>query len=423
MSLRSMWHQVRQRERKHTWVGPFIALVVLLFLGDFAVAPGRSLLSVYAEAVLGQPPYFTSTLLSVQTLFGAIAALVGGGLADTLGQKRVMILGASGLPLVGLVFLLGSPLALMVLWVYIGFTIGLYTIGRQSYMMAAVPPQYLGLATALIFTGLTLGSALGNALAAPVVDKLGFGALGVGILAVASLVFLVGLLTMPDMRADRRGLKSERSFAGYLHILRRPGVLLVGVVRILPTSYWGTATLLMPLLIYRAADRPSAAAYYGTASLLFASACQLLTGRICDRYGRRRLLVVLTGLISVISLLTSLFTKSLAGLYGCGILGAGIAWSLSTTIPGLVSDVAPREEHGRTLGLMHVFWSTGMLAGTQVGGWLVDVNSSLPFLVMGSVNILTVVSALILAPRLDHAREVRACSVEEVVEGEYAEEQ
>ncbi|MHB0875727.1 MAG: MFS transporter [Anaerolineae bacterium] len=394
------------------WLGPFFALVLLLFFGELATAPGRSLLSVYAEAQLGRPPYFTSALLSTQTFFGAIAAFVGGGLADSLGQKRVLLLGATGLPLVGVVYLLNSPLALVLLWVYIGFTFGLYTIGRQSYMMAAVPAAYLGIATALTFTGNTLGSALGNSLAAPIVDRYGFGVLGAAICAVATIVFLAGVIAMPDYRSERR-LASERSFAGYSAVLKRPGILLIGLVRFLPTAYWGVATLLMPLLIYRAAGVPSAAAYYGTASLLFASACQLLSGRICDRYGRRRLVTALCIGIAVISLLTAVFSGSIVGLYVCGILGAGIAWSLSTTIPGMVNDVSPRQEHGRALGLMHIAWSAGMLTGTQVGGWLVDLDPSIPFVIMGVANLVTVAGALVLGRWLDQPTTTAACSAVE----------
>jgi len=273
-----------------------------------------------------------------------------------------------------------------------------------------VPRRYLGLGTALIFVGLTLGSALGNSLAAPILDRYGFDTLGAAILVLALAVFLAGLFAMPDMRYGERGGQSRLTFAGYGGILRRPGILAIATIRFLPTAYWGGASLLFPLLIYRAAGVPSAAAYYGTVSLLFASGCQLLVGRICDRYGRKRLVVGLTAGIAAIGLATALLADSLVGLYVCGVLGAGIAWSLSTVIPGLVSDVSPREEHGRALGLMHIAWSAGFLVGTQTAGWLVDVASGLPFLILGLANVVTVVTALRLAPRLDGAR---TCEVAE----------
>jgi MFS family permease len=178
--------------------------------------------------------------------------------------------------------------------------------------------------------------------------------------------------------------------------MRRRPVQLLAVIRFVPTAYWGTAQLLMPLLIYRAAGTPSAAAYYGTISLLFASACQLISGRVADRWGVRSSIVVLTTLISAFSLLTGIFSQSVIGLYVFGMLGAGAAWSLSVTIPGAVHGIVPQTEHGRTLGLIHFAWCAGSLLGTQLGGWLVDVYSGLPFLIMGGLGLAAVASAALL---------------------------
>ena len=378
MHISRLWREARARQGAgETWLLPFLGLMLLIFLGDLASGPGRTLLPVYGEAVLKRPPYFTSTLISLQVLFGAVSAVAGGALSDSLGQKRVLLLGLSGVPLIGLGFIVRSPWALALFWVYIGFAFGAYTIGRQAYMMAAVPSSRLGMATAVMYLGLTLGSALGNSLAGPVLDRYDFGTLGAGMAALGLLVLL-------------------QSFAGYAAMLRRPPVLLMGALRFIPTSYWGTASLLMPLLIYRAAGAPSAAAYYGTANLLFASACQLLTGRLIDRYGVRRLVIVLPALIVLWSLAISFVTGSVVGLFAVGILAAGTAWSLSVTIPGVVNGIVPREEHGRALGFSHLAWSAGMLLGTQLGGWLVEVDVSLPFLAMGAFNVLTVVCAVVL---------------------------
>ncbi len=396
MQLTKLWRDFRSRDQAgREWLAPFLALIALIFLSDMAAGPSRTLLPVYGEAVLHRPPYFVSALVSLQQVFGAIAAFAGGALGDALGQKRLLLLGLSGVPLVGLGFMIGSPVVLVLLWVYIGFAFGALTVGRQSYMMATVPSKYLGTATALVFFGLTLGSALGNSLAARVLNSYGFRTLGAGMAVVAVVALLIGLAAMPSS-GGVRGKGVGGAFAGYRGILRRRPVQYLALLRFVPTSYWGTATLLTPLLIYRASGTASAAAYYGAASLLFASGCQLISGRVVDRFGVRRPIVVLTSLIAGMSLVTSLFAQSLVGLYVCGILGAGIAWSLSVTIPGVVNGIVPRAEHGRTLGFTHVAWSAGMLTGTQIGGLLVDVNSGLPFLVMGLFNLVAVGSALAL---------------------------
>lgn len=162
------------------WLAGFGALLIASVLGDVAVGPTRSLLPVYAEAVLLRTPEFTSLMLAAQLLFSGISAFTGGALVDALGNKRVLLLGSTGLPLLGLVFLLRSPALVILLWVYAGFATSLGGVGRQTYVMAIVPPRYLATATAVNFTALTLGGAFGNLIAGPIVDGRGFGAMGVG---------------------------------------------------------------------------------------------------------------------------------------------------------------------------------------------------------------------------------------------------
>lgn len=382
------------------WVAPFVSLVVVLFMSDMVSGPGRSLLPVYGEAVLGRPPYFTSMLVSLQVVFGAISAFIGGGLSDSLGHKRALLLGLTGGPVVGLGFLVHSPYALVLFWTYIGFAFGLLTVGRQTYMLSAVPVSRLGMATALVFFGLTMGSALGNSVSAPILDHLGFSALGLGMTVVAFITLFIGYRALPDVQTSPEKRSTVQTLGSYGEVLRRRPVQYLGLLRLIPTAYWGTAQLLMPLLIYRAAGTASAAAIYGTVTLLVASACQLLAGRVVDRYGVQRPIIVLAILIATFSLLTGLVTHSVPGLYLLGTLGAGAAWSLSVTIPPVVHGIVPKKEHGRTLGFIHVAWCAGSLLGTQVGGWLVDVQAGLPFIVMGVLGLVAIYAAVSLGPWL-----------------------
>ncbi|MHB0875722.1 MAG: MFS transporter [Anaerolineae bacterium] len=382
------------------WLGPFLAYLVLVFLGDLASSPGRSLVSVYAEADLGRPPQFTSLLLSGQMICGAVAAFTGGGLADALGHKRVTVLGATALPLLGLAFLIRQPWLLVVVWMYVGFGIGLYSIGRQSYMMSLVPGPLLGTATALAFTGNTMGAAVGNSIAAGIIDNRGFGALGILTAAVAAVVLVALALATPSAKPAAQVLLPRSSFGGYGAIIRRPVVRLICAMRFFAVGYWATHTLLIPLLLYRASGRPSVAAYYVTVSFAFASICQLGAGRLLDRYGRTGPTVLMTAGLGLISIVTGFYADSLAGLYVCGVLGAGIAWALATATPALITSMSPTEEHGRTLGLTQVATFIGSVFGTQIGGWLVGAHSGLPFLIIGTLNLAMVGSAIALRRRL-----------------------
>lgn len=396
-------HHVSRISGDRPWLLPFLLYLVLVFLGDLASSPGRSLVSVYAEADLGRPPQFTSLLLTGQMVFGAVAAFTGGGLADALGHKRVTVIGATALPLLGLAFLIREPWALGAVWMYVGFGIGLYGIGRQSYLMALVPGPLLGIATALSYTGNTMGAAVGNSIAAAIIDRGGFHALGI-VTAVTAVVVLVALAALtPETKASAVPLQSRSSFGGYGAILRRPEVRLICVMRFFAVAYWAAHTLLIPLLLYRASGQASAAAYYVTVSYAFASVCQLAAGRLLDRYGRTGPTVIMTAGLGIASIVTAAFANSVTGLYVCGVVGAGIAWALATATPSLITSMSAREEHGRTLGLTQVATFLGSVFGTQVGGWLVGVHSGVPFLLIGVSNLAMVACATALGRRLTAA--------------------
>lgn len=363
-----------------------MTLLAIAFFAQVAVAPSMSLLSVYVDSVLHRQPTFTSALVSVQLLFGAIAAAVGGGLPDTQGRKRTVVIGISALPIVGVMFASRAPAAMFVLWAYFGFSFALYHLGRQSYTLAIVPPSRLGVAFAIMFTAVTLGGAVGNLLSAAIVRDLGFGTLGVADCMLALLVVIAAAVGIPEP-ARASGTGQRRVTVDYRSLLSQPKTRLLVLLQALPTAYYGTATLLMPLLVFRAAGRAEVAAYYGTATLVCASVGQLLAGRIMDRYGSRRALVALVTAIAAAALLTAAVTNSLWRLFVSGVVGTTLAWALSVAYPLLIREFFPAYEHGRTLGLLYLAWSVGMLAGTQLGGALVGVGAGLPFVVVGMANV------------------------------------
>ncbi len=377
----------------------FAALLLTWFLLGLTIAPARPLLPVYVDAVLHRPPLFTSTLLTAQLACGALGAIVGGGVADAFGRKTTLLLGSLSGPLSAALFLTQSAWLMIVLSLSIGILSSVQTIGGQTYLMGAVRQVRLGFAAALFFIGSTLGTSVGNFIAAPVLDRWGFHAVAIAMLSTSAVVLLGTGLGLPQQAAPtvvRQTFKG--TLAGYRQVIRRREVQLLVGLRLLTTMYWGMATLLVPLLLYRASGLPSTAARYSGVSLALAASCQLLTGRLADQHGRKRPAIVLTVLITITALLTGVFAVSVPGLYLCGVLGACAAWSLSTLMPGLIKDVSETGEEGRTLALTHLIWSTAMLLGSLAGGWLVTYSSSLPFLLIGAVNIVSVLLAVALLP-------------------------
>jgi MFS family permease len=216
----------------------------------------------------------------------------------------------------------------------------------------------------------------------------------------ALITIIIAVLMLPALPLEEKGrtFSFADTLAGYKQIVMRSDVMLLLGIRFLPTFYWGMATLLIPLLIYRATQSTVDAAKYASVSLLIAAAFQLLTGGIIDKVGYRTPLLITVSILPIAALFTARFATSVTGLFASGVLGAAAAWSLATTIPGLVRSVAGEAEQGRILGVTELAWSLGMFSGNLVGGQLVELSPGLPFLIAA----LLLVPAILMAWRLFH---------------------
>lgn len=370
------------------WSRAFVVLCCLGFLNGFATSPYSSLLPVYVEADLQRLPLFTAYLRSLTLVLGGAFAIVGGRLADVLGLKKTLLLGLAGAGLTGLVFHTHDVLLLTGLILVIGAAAGPWSTGGQSYLIASAGTARLGLGGALYFLSGTAGNAVGSLCTGLVKESWSFPRLGTTMALVMAGVFLLGWLLLPSTSVPRAADAPRQRldlWQSYRPLLRRRNVHLLLGIRLTITSFWGMATLVLPLLVYRVSDSAATAAYYGGVSLAFASAGQLLTGLLRDRYGRTMPLVGSSLGIVVSAACLAAWGDTVEGLFLFGTALTVTAWAVSTLIPALIAEVAGPDEKNRLVGLGHMVWSGSMVAGSLVGGVLVEVGAHWPF-VLGVVH-------------------------------------
>ncbi len=375
-----------------------VAFLGLTFCAGILGGPVSSLLSIYVDSQLRQPPTFTSTLLAFQLAMTGVFAVVSGVVADGLGQKRTLLLGLVGLPLASAVFILHSFWILAGVVLSLGMTNALQTIGGQSYLLAAAPRAKLGGLTALYFLGNTLGGAVGNAIAGPAADRWGFTIVGIGGLALSLVLLAITLVLLPEaaVAPESRRARPLELLVAYGQLMRRRQIVLVGVIRFLPTCFYGTTSLLIPLLVYRLSHSVAVASLYATASLLLSTTAQQIVGRVIDRVGPFGPVRILTGFLPIVAFLTALATENLPALILAGLGATATLWCISTTIPPLVREVSPVASQGRALGLVHLIWSSGMLIGTITAGPFVIISSHLPFALFAACSVLAFPAAMAL---------------------------
>ncbi|MYC75879.1 MFS transporter [Candidatus Poribacteria bacterium] len=373
------------------WSRGFIFLCAIVFAVGLVTGPVQMLFPVYAETILEETALFAALLRALPIGLGGLSALIGGTLSDRFGRKPTILIGMTGAVVIGGLFTTQTPLFLWGILCYEGIASGFKTAGGQSYLISAVPSNRLGWATGWYFISMTVGSAVGSAIAGEVIDRTDYSVFGTGAVILAGVLFVGACLFLPrlagqpsaESQQKEGGIwKSALNVPAYLDLSRRREMRMLIGLRVFPTYYWGSVNLLMPILIERIAG-VKATGYYGAISLLFAFGCQLAVGRICDAIGHRTPALVTNALVTLLAFGVAFFHDSLIALEVFGVLGAGAAWGLSTTIPRFINEFTEPHEKGHGVGLTHLAWSTGFLLGYVASGFLINFSVQIPFIVAG----------------------------------------
>jgi len=355
-----------------TLTPPLIALLIFQVVSGVLVAPLLSLFPVYVERHLGLSTVFSANIRILSVCSGGVVALIGGAVCDAMGRKPAYLLAMTGVVAAGVMFLTSEPAVMYPLAVYGGLMFGLGAVAGLSYVMGAAPSGGLAFATACYFMAGTVGNALGSAISGVVARELADGYRIIGYTMTFGHVALLGVaaVVLPALPRPDVPRTMKAVVGGYGEIVQSARVPALLALRFLPTVYWGCATFLMPLLLFRITGSEKPAGYYASASMVLSAVCQLAMGRIVDRFGTAVPVVAAISLVTVATLGQGLFATNLPALVGFGLLGAGAAWSLSVAMTTLVQEVGTENTKSKLLGLTHVAWSLGFLAGTAASGFL-----------------------------------------------------
>lgn len=342
---------------------------------------------IYLQERLALAPMTISTVVAGAQVASMVTALLCGVVTARLGSKWVMVAGLLIAGLNSLVFQLHTFWAVALLWLVGGIGSALMNVGSSSYLTRLSGQGGLGILAALYALSMTIGGAIGNPLTAILIADYGFSTFGWAAVTLTLSATLVLARWMPNLPDDRAQSIVLRTFAGaFLTTLRQPKVRFLIGLRGLPTLFYGTLMLLVPLLINNLSGSKGMVAAYGTTTLVVASAAQLLAGRAADRWGALRPTLVAYSAIILAGIGLCFGVGHLLWLFLFGVIGIAAAWALSTLMYLWVADGLPRAEHPATFGLLHAVWSLSMIGGSVLGGWLVRLTPGLPFLLVGLLN-------------------------------------
>ncbi len=380
----------RPRQARRVWQ-PLGQPALLLLFGQ--MASGMRDMSqfafflIYLQETLGLLPVTISGVVAGAQIASMVTALLSGVVTARLGSKWVFVVGLLLAGVNSLAFQLHAVWGVTLLWLLGGAGSALMNVGSSSYLTRLSGQGALGILAALYALSMTIGGAVGNPLAGLAIERAGFSAFGWIAVALTVTATLLLARWMPDLHDYATQPVTLRTLGTtILPTLRQPKVQLLIGLRGLPTLFYGTLMVLVPLLLNELSGSKVMVAAYGTTTLIVASAAQLLAGRAADRWGAQRPTLIAYSAIIVAGLGLFLGVGQVAGLFLFGVLGIAAAWALSTLMYLWVADGLPKDEHPATFGLLHAVWSLSMIGGSLLGGWLVRLTPGLPFLLAGLVN-------------------------------------
>ncbi|MCF6411029.1 MFS transporter [Pseudalkalibacillus salsuginis] len=105
-------------------------------------------------------------------------------------------------------------------------------------------------------------------------------------------------------------------------------------------------------------------------------------GRLSDRIGRKPLITLgMFGFAAAEFIFA--FATDLWMLYASRILAGTFGSAIMPTAMAYVADVTQEEDRGKGMGLLGAAMALGIVIGPGIGGWLAEIDLSLPFLVAG----------------------------------------
>lgn len=369
---------------------PLIGLLGVQLLIGIMLIPLNNFSGIYFNEALAYPMRQVAQVIALGQIIGMAASVVSGSLSDQWGHKWILLIGVSSIAIGSILYIVNAPWLVIILWCVASAGMGISAVSSQGYLTLVSSAGLLGISSALYNWGYTIGGAIGIPIATFILGEDNFSMLGFSLIALGLLtVSIASLLPVLRSKLPEQKQPSVGIQGGYGVLLRRPIIILI-MLRFLPTCYYGVMTLL-PLLIKQQSNSNTAVAWYVVTSSIFASLTQLLAGRTADRYGVRLPTQVAFSFILVAIAGTIFTAPSIWGLYIFGGLGIGAAWALSTLLPGLVTTAAEPEIHGRMFGMLHLVWTMAMAIGTLLGGNLLEVDIRLPFIIVGVLNIIALI--------------------------------
>lgn len=329
---------------------------------------------------------YKGLIISLFTLTALISRPFSGKLTDTVGRVPVMAFGSLVCFVCGFLYpifhTVGGFLLLRLLH---GFSTGFKPTATSAYVADVVPLSRLGEAMGLLGMSGTLGSSIGPAIGGAMANQFSRNAMfytssGMALLSIGIL------LGMKETLANRQPFRLKLLKVSWQDVYE-PKVLAPSIVYFLFCFCYGAILTVTPdLSNHLGIKNPG---LFFTFSTLASLLTRFTAGRISDRHGRVRVMLVGLPIMAFSMLIIGLANTPVFLFVGSVVYGVGLG-ICSPTVQAWTIDLAPENARGRALATMYIALEAGIGLGALLSAWLYDNNPNkfgLAFYTMGIITL------------------------------------
>lgn len=307
---------------------------------------------------------YIGLIIALFTLTAGISRPFSGRLTDTVGRRPVMLFGAVVCLVCGFFYpILTTVYGFLLLRLFHGFSTGFTPTAASTFVSDVVPQERLGEAMGIHGIAFSTGMALGPALGSFIKLYFSYAVLFYS----SSLMALLALLLIMNLKET---LPHKKPFSWSLLKISRadiiaPEALPAAIVNFLAYAGFGVILTLIP-------DWTEAVGFMnkGVFFIVFTVSSLLvrfIAGKLSDRYGRTKVIVVGLSLLIIALLSIGYFNTESGLLIGAGLYGLAMgvvtpaiqAWTIDLSLPG---------KKGKAMATMYIALEAGIGLGALLSG-------------------------------------------------------
>lgn len=314
-------------------------------------------LNTFITALNGE--HYKGWMMALFTVSAGLARPFSGKLSDTIGRKRVMVIGLLVCGIMSLLYPLCVSVAfLLVLRFFHGFSTGFYPTGATALVTDIIPDGKRGNAMGIFGTFISLGMGVGQGISSPIVQ--GFSINGLFVTAIVLVLISYVLLWMTKETLVERQKFTFRTLLLKKDEIVEPKVFPVAVVMFLSAICSGIIFVLTPDISEQLKIGNKGAFFIF--SVVSTILVRLFTGGLSDKFGRPKVLAAGMMILTVAMLLIGWANSPFA--YVSSAVLFGIATGIcSPTIFAWTADLSPAHRRGIGAGTMFIALEFGICGG------------------------------------------------------------